>query len=273
MLPHETHVAEPDARTQRLQRELVARLNDENKRLREAIDLIASGDLTLKESREVARATRKPAAVFSATPEQGSMDVLEAMRLTVALSSSSQGGEIPSLSHSHLVEMLAAMEAGGFSYGKSCRWLGWAQAAVVANGAADLDTMKMINKRCQRAPEVSTPKEGVCEKTLAEVDWQRIDDALVSCVGLLKALCRDEIGDAAVAELEYVQAALSNSWEAAKPKLGKVRPLDLSNLLKHAFSAGYESVDVGDEWPDYDPEQCPAYHRIVSALSANNGDV
>lgn len=40
------------------------------------------------------------------------------------------------------------------------------------------------------------------------VDWQRVDDALVSCAGLLKTLCRDEIGDTAAAELEYVRSAL-----------------------------------------------------------------
>lgn len=42
-------------------------------------------------------------------------------------------------------------------------------------------------------------------------DWQRIDDALVSCAGLLRTLCKDEIGDTAATELEYVRSALSNT--------------------------------------------------------------
>lgn len=42
------------------------------------------------------------------------------------------------------------------------------------------------------------------------VDWQRVDDALVSCAGLLKVLCRDEIGDTAAAELEYVRSVIGH---------------------------------------------------------------
>lgn len=47
--------------------------------------------------------------------------------------------------------MLAKMESdsspqgGGFSEGKLGRWLGWAQAAVVAINLATLDDMKAIN--------------------------------------------------------------------------------------------------------------------------------
>ncbi len=51
--------------------------------------------------------------------------------------------------------MLAKMESGinpqdsekGFSEGKLGRWLGWAQASVVAMGLASLEDMKEINKR------------------------------------------------------------------------------------------------------------------------------
>ena len=42
------------------------------------------------------------------------------------------------------------------------------------------------------------------------MDWQRIDDALVSCAGLLRTLCKDEIGDTAAAELEYVRSAIAH---------------------------------------------------------------
>lgn len=61
----------------------------------------------------------------------------------------------------------------------------------------------------------------------------------------------------------------------ALPVVG-AKPLDLSNLLKHAFCAGFASgsatqVDVwtkaNAQWPSYDPEPCPAYARIRSALT------
>lgn len=56
---------------------------------------------------------------------------------------------------SHVRKMLQVMESGinpqdserDFSEGKMGRWLGWAQAAVVAQGIASLDDMKEINKR------------------------------------------------------------------------------------------------------------------------------
>lgn len=46
-------------------------------------------------------------------------------------------------------------------------------------------------------------------------DWQRVDDALASCAGLLKALCRDEIGDTAAAELDYVRSVITRPSEQA----------------------------------------------------------
>lgn len=55
---------------------------------------------------------------------------------------------------SHVRQMLRVMESGvnpqdterSFSDAKMGRWLGWAQAAVVAMGIASLDDMKSINK-------------------------------------------------------------------------------------------------------------------------------
>lgn len=41
------------------------------------------------------------------------------------------------------------------------------------------------------------------------IDWTRIDDALISCAGLLKALCRDNIGDTAASELEYARSVIA----------------------------------------------------------------
>ncbi len=62
------------------------------------------------------------------------------------------------------------------------------------------------------------------------IDWTRIDDALISCAGLLKTLCRDNIGDTAASELEYARsviAALQAERDAAAPKL----PDDLAGLV------------------------------------------
>ena len=50
-----------------------------------------------------------------------------------------------------------------------------------------------------------------------------------------------------------------------------VKPLDLSNLLKHAFiagrvSAGASSSFHGHAWSEYDPSKSAAYARILAAL-------
>ena len=51
----------------------------------------------------------------------------------------------------------------------------------------------------------------------------------------------------------------------------EVKPLDLSNMLKHAFiagriSAGASSSFHGYAWAEYDPTESAAYARILSAL-------
>lgn len=56
-------------------------------------------------------------------------------------------------------------------------------------------------------------------------------------------------------------------------KTNKVKPFDLSTLLRDAFLSGRGLKD-GDKlseedvkaWVEYDPENIPAYQRIVSAL-------
>lgn len=55
---------------------------------------------------------------------------------------------------------------------------------------------------------------------------------------------------------------------AALEPAPKAQPLDLSNLLRHAFSCGYNSAAGEGGWEDYDPTACQAYHRIRAALSA-----
>lgn len=56
------------------------------------------------------------------------------------------------------------------------------------------------------------------------------------------------------------------------PQAQAVKPLDLSNLLKHAWRHGFDvaggsGAAVDEWWPDYDPEECAAYKRILSALT------
>lgn len=56
-------------------------------------------------------------------------------------------------------------------------------------------------------------------------------------------------------------------------KTNKVKPFDLSTLLRDAFLSGRGLKD-GDKlseedvkaWVEYDPEAIPAYQRILSAL-------
>ncbi|WP_127524645.1 hypothetical protein [Mesorhizobium sp. Z1-4] len=83
----------------------------------------------------------------------------------------------------------------------------------------------------------------------------------------------DQNDAAKLAEIAY-RAALS-----AMPS-GAVKEFDLSNLLKHAFLSGVvaaRSIPPGDEcrgpalWVDYDPEGCPAFARIRSALEGVAG--
>jgi hypothetical protein len=57
------------------------------------------------------------------------------------------------------------------------------------------------------------------------------------------------------------------------PAVPVVKPLDLSNLLRHAFMFGFQTMGgtaeaAKDWWPEYDPEDCPAFERIRSALVA-----
>ncbi len=81
------------------------------------------------------------------------MDVLGAMRETVALlgDAGDAGNLEEGTGNDHLRGMLRRMEhrhlSDEMSYGKMCRWLGWAQGVLVARGAATLEQMKDINRR------------------------------------------------------------------------------------------------------------------------------
>lgn len=77
------------------------------------------------------------------------MDMKAAFKETVMLATEQGMHNLPavdpSLGFGHLVDMLQVVEEEDFSEGKLGRWLGWAQAAVVAAGVATLEEMKAIN--------------------------------------------------------------------------------------------------------------------------------
>ena len=80
------------------------------------------------------------------------MNMLEAAKDTLALART-RGmhdlSDIPELDYPHLQEMLVKMETVEMSPAKLGRWLGWLQAAVVANtfGLVSLNDCKEINKK------------------------------------------------------------------------------------------------------------------------------
>lgn len=81
------------------------------------------------------------------------MNVLAAMEETVRLAHKSKMPSSGPLGYAHIAGMLTTMQESKFSYGKLCRWLGWAQCAVVASGSASLEDMKFINMRHKEWPE------------------------------------------------------------------------------------------------------------------------
>ena len=75
-----------------------------------------------------------------------------------------------------------------------------------------------------------------------------------------------------LATLKLVQheARIAEGAPVALPDDPAVRPLDLSNALKHAFMSGARTANEGDafwKWPDYDPTKCPAYNRLAEHLT------
>lgn len=92
------------------------------------------------------------------------------------------------------------------------------------------------------------------------IDWTRIDDALISCAGLLKTLCRDNIGDTAASELEYARSvitALQAERDTAAPKL----PDDLAGLLTELRDAA--RLNAGPLGPE-----ARAEHRALTTIQS-----
>lgn len=79
------------------------------------------------------------------------MNMIEALWETATLAEERgmpHGDPENPLSLNHIYDMIATIERSEkpFSEGKLGRWLGWAQAAVVASGVATLVDMKAINR-------------------------------------------------------------------------------------------------------------------------------
>lgn len=92
----------------------------------------------------------------------------------------------------------------------------------------------------------------------------------------LSVLAEDD-GDRYPAHVKKLAEAAASRIAALEAQLaartGGVKPLDLSNLLRHAFFEGFMVAGGSQEaaaewWPEYDPETCAAYSRIVYALSS-----
>ncbi|WP_425070685.1 ERF family protein [Sagittula sp. S175] len=108
--------------------------------------------------------------------------------------------------------------------------------------------------------------------------WWRLDTIMDGADSVSFAYLPDEVAamvgdhDASIAALE-AQLAEAQARPTVQ-EAARVKPLDLSNLLRHAFIEGFiaceESTDgCGQEfWPDYDPTECSAYGRICAALRA-----
>lgn len=81
------------------------------------------------------------------------MNVIQAMRETLDLAREAEldlvSSDIPELDYPHLSEMVEMAAANPFSEGKLNRWLGWIQAAVMAqsNGSITLEHLKEVNRR------------------------------------------------------------------------------------------------------------------------------
>ncbi len=78
-------------------------------------------------------------------------------------------------------------------------------------------------------------------------------------------------GDCKTQYLDFM-ARIMSEIEAPKSDNKARRELDLSNILRHAFIYGFVAkggtiTDAINHWPDYNPEECSAYFRILSAIS------
>ncbi len=77
----------------------------------------------------------------------------DTLRLACANGMDNMSSDNSELDYPHLQDMFMQMrddanpQGGQFSEGKQGRWLGWAQAAVVASNCGTLEEMKEINKR------------------------------------------------------------------------------------------------------------------------------
>lgn len=88
-------------------------------------------------------------------------DTVELARKRRMWMRSVEGGPTGELSYAHISDMYRRVTPL-FSESKLGRWLGWAQAAVVASGVATLEEMKAINQK-YADDDLSTDLEGAAE--------------------------------------------------------------------------------------------------------------
>ena len=148
------------------------------------------------------------------------------------------------------------------------------QAEAIRNGKLDDTEIRNLFDCMERElrlhrERAANPAQGVSEADLRErlveaeaIIAERNDelaliDWISNKIGLPhdKELTRENFS-------QYLTAAIGAGGQAVA-----VKPLDLSNLLKHAFSAGYVSAAGDDGWTDYDPTKCAAYSRVLSAIA------
>ncbi len=84
------------------------------------------------------------------------MDVIGAFECSLdsATVEDAGGSDAPEgTSLAHLADMLTRMKADReMTYGKQCRWLGWAQGVLAAHGHLSLEQCKEINKLFMSTP-------------------------------------------------------------------------------------------------------------------------
>jgi hypothetical protein len=139
------------------------------------------------------------------------------------------------------------------------------KAAEMAERSAALNEVYQAREEYLRFAQDCRAAMGAGGQAVA--DWQRIDDALVSCAGLLRTLCKDEIGDTAAAELEYVRSVLTHPAPSGQAAAGDIETqaweCDKWPAWLHAIVD--RTNEVADRL-DMSSEQAHAY-AILSALT------
>ncbi len=98
-------------------------------------------------------------------------------------------------------------------------------------------------------------------------DWQRIDDALVSCASLIRALASDDIATVAAAELDYARSALAASPAPVGDGYVLVPKVPTPEMLG-AWNRYKNGHHFHDEPPPPDTSDYGAYRAMLAAARA-----